>query len=62
MEKELKSILVRLNTISDQMRREQIVYRAELNDRLAKGLTGDEAIRHYNEWMINFNMDYLCVN
>lgn len=58
---ELQSILDRLVAINDQMKREQIVYRAELNDRLNKGLTGDQAIEHYNEWMVKFNMDYLCV-
>lgn len=58
---ELQNILDRLVAINDQMKREEIVYRAELNDRLAKGLTGDEAIKHYNEWMLQFNMDYLCV-
>ncbi|WP_223177179.1 hypothetical protein [Prevotella rectalis] len=37
------------------------VYQAELEDRLAKGLTGDAAIGHYNEWMETAGMSYLKV-
>lgn len=44
-----------------QMRKEAAVARQELADRQRKGLTGDAAIAHYNEWMHHFNMDYLIV-
>jgi len=44
-----------------QMRKEAAVARQELADRQRKGLTGDAAIAHYNEWMQRFGMDYLMV-
>lgn len=39
----LQRIADRLESISRNMRREEQVYRAELADRMAKGLTGEEA-------------------
>lgn len=44
-----------------QMRKETAVARQELADRQRKGLTGDAAIAHYNEWMQRYGMDYLMV-
>ena len=44
-----------------QMRREAVVARQELADRQHKGLTGDAAIAHYNEWMHRYGMDHLMV-
>lgn len=44
-----------------QMRKEAAVARQELADRQRRGLTGDAAIAHYNEWMQRFGMDYLMV-
>ena len=59
-------ILIRLQQISNQldcigrdMREEERVYAAELEDRLAKGITGDAAVKHYNEWMDKAGMSYL---
>nr|WP_314645470.1 hypothetical protein [uncultured Prevotella sp.] len=59
-------ILTRLQQISNQldcigrdMREEERVYAAELEDRLAKGITGDAAVKHYNEWMDKAGMSYL---
>ncbi|WP_333616588.1 hypothetical protein [Bacteroides pyogenes] len=64
----MKNILSTLQRISDSlerigedMRTEEQVYQAELADRLAKGLTGDDAIKHYNEWMIKAGMKHLTV-
>lgn len=37
--------------IGRDIRHEEQVYKAELEDRLSKGLTGDDAIQHYNDWM-----------
>ena len=48
-------------SMSMQMRKEVAVVRLELADRQRKGLTGDAAIAHYNEWMQRFGMDYLMV-
>ena len=44
-----------------QMRKEASVARQELADRQRKGLTGDAAIAHYNEWMHRHGMDHLIV-
>lgn len=44
-----------------QMRKEAAVARQELADRQRKGLTGDAAIAHYNEWMQRYGMEYLMV-
>ena len=35
------------------------VWAAELKDRLAKGITGNAAVKHYNEWMIKAGMEHL---
>lgn len=44
-----------------QMRKEAAVARQELADRQHKGLTGDAAIAHYNEWMQRYGMEHLMV-
>ena len=44
-----------------QMRKESAVARQELADRQRKGLTGDAAIAHYNEWMQQYGMEHLMV-
>lgn len=40
-----------LESIGRDMRKEEQVYKSEMEDRLSKGLTGEEAVRHYKEWM-----------
>ena len=44
-----------------QIRNEATVARQELADRQRKGLTGDAAIVHYNEWMQQYGMEHLMV-
>ncbi len=44
-----------------QIRNEAAVTRQELADRQRKGLTGDAAIAHYNEWMQRYGMEHLMV-
>ena len=44
-----------------QIRNEAAVARQELADRQRKGLTGDAAIAHYNEWMQTYGMEHLMV-
>lgn len=44
-----------------QIRNEATVARQELIDRQRKGLTGDAAIAHYNEWMQHYGMEHLMV-
>ena len=59
-------ILTQLQQISDNLeetgkdlRDMEKVWAAELKDRLAKGITGDAAVKHYNEWMDKAGMSYL---
>ena len=59
-------ILTQLQRISDNLeqtgkdlRDMEKVWAAELKDSLAKGITGDAAVRHYNEWMIKAGMSHL---
>lgn len=48
-------------SMGSQMRKEAAVARQELADRQRKGLTGDAAIAHYNEWMQRYGMEHLMV-
>lgn len=59
--KELQSIESKMQSIGDTIRREGSVYEAELADRLAKGLQGEAAINHYNDWMQRNGMEHLMV-
>lgn len=56
---QLQQISNQLDCIGRDMREEERVYAAELKDRLAKGVTGDAAVKHYNEWMDKAGMSYL---
>ena len=56
---QLQQISNQLDCIGRDMRDEERVYAAELKDRLAKGITGDAAVKHYNEWMDKAGMSYL---
>lgn len=56
---QLQQISNQLDCIGRDMREEERVYAAELEDRLAKGITGDAAVKHYNEWMDKEGMSYL---
>ena len=57
----LADIKRRLNNIGQEMKRENQVYMQERNERLRLGLTGEDAIRHYNEWMEREGMGHLKV-
>ena len=41
------------------LREMEKVWDEELKDRLAKGITGDAAVQHYNEWMDKAGMSHL---
>ena len=56
---QLQQISNQLDCIGRDMREEERVYAAELEDRLAKGITGDAAVQHYNEWMDKAGMAHL---
>jgi len=59
MKQELQQIAEHLERINRDLRNEGEVWDAELRDRQAKGLQGEAAIEHYNEWMRAAGMDYL---
>ena len=48
-----------MNNIGQEMKRENQVYMQEQNERIRLGLTGDDAVRHYNEWMEHEGMGHL---
>lgn len=56
---QLQQISNQLDCIGRDMREEERVYAAKLEDRLAKGITGDAAVQHYNEWMDKAGMSHL---
>lgn len=58
---DLTTIARQMNEINRQMNEEERVYRAELEDRRRRGLHGDAAIRHYNDWMLAHDMLHLMV-
>lgn len=59
--KGLKSIESKAEGLGKTMKEESAVYSAELEERLRLGLQGEEAVKHYNEWMKRNGMEYLMV-
>ena len=59
--KQLKGILSETIALGDRIQHEGAVYRAELEERQRLGLTGDAAVKHYNDYMDRFGMSYLKV-
>lgn len=57
----LQEIESQMETIGENIRKEEQVYRAELEERQRLGLHGEDAIHHYNEWMKRHNMSHLMV-
>ena len=57
----LQEIESQMETIGENIRKEEQVYRAELEERQRLGLHGEAAIKHYNEWMKKYGMEHLMV-
>ncbi len=57
----LQQISESMEELGNTMRREEMVCKEELADRLAKGIQGDAAIAHYNEWMEKAGLKHLIV-
>ena len=57
--KQLQRISNNLEQTGKDLRDMEKVWAAELKDRLAKGITGDAAVQHYNEWMDKAGMSHL---
>lgn len=45
-----------------ELREEHRVSAAEMADRQRLGLTGEEAVRHYNDWMLLHGLGHLVVD
>lgn len=58
---EFRRIEKRLTELNRQIRQESKIQAEELADRLRLGLTGDAAIKHYNDWMMLHGLTHLCV-
>ena len=56
---QLQRISSNLEQTGKDLREMEKVWAAELKDRLAKGITGDAAVQHYNEWMDKAGMSHL---
>lgn len=56
---QLQRISNNLEQTGKDLREMEKVWAAELKDRLAKGITGDAAVQHYNEWMDKAGMPHL---
>ena len=57
----LEGYLQQLNDIGDDIRRTGDAWRKEREERERLGLTGDAAIKHYNDWMDREGMPELKV-
>lgn len=59
MEQKLQLIAEHLERICRDLQNEGQVWDAEMKDRIAKGLEGEAAIEHYNQWMKAAGMEHL---
>lgn len=59
--RKLEGLLSNAVNLGERIRLEGAVYRAELSERQKLGLTGDAAVKHYNDYMDRFGMSYLKV-
>lgn len=59
---ELKRIERELKELGRQIREENRICAAELCDRQRRGLQGEEAIRHFNDWMMLHGLRHLVVD
>ena len=57
----LQEIESQMEAIGENIRKEEQVYRAELEERQRLGLHGEAAIKHYNKWMKKYGMEHLMV-
>lgn len=60
--RKIDDLLNKAVSLGEKMRLEGAVYRAELQERQRLGLTGDAAVKHYNDYMDKYGMSYLKVS
>lgn len=59
--KELQRLEHELDAMGRSIRNEDKIYREELEERLRLGLHGNEAIEHYNAWMLRNGLNHLVI-
>lgn len=59
--KELSAIVERMDQLSDTIRYETKVLLLERADAERLGLTGDDRVKHYNEFMEKYSLPYLKI-
>lgn len=59
---ELKRIDREMKELGRQIREENRIRAAELCDRQRLGLQGEDAIRHFNDWMMLHGLRHLVVD
>ena len=59
---ELKRLERDMKELGRQIREENRICAAELCDRQRLGLQGEDAIRHFNDWMILHGLRHLVVD
>lgn len=58
---ELKRLERELKELSRKMHEEERIIAAELHERLRLGLQGDDAVNHFNDWMMLHNLTHLVI-
>lgn len=59
--KELERIKARLDVIGNKIRYEERVIKEELEDRLLLNLSNEDALEHYNRWMLGAGLEHLVI-
>lgn len=50
-----------MKELGRKIREEHRIYQAEVEDRLRLGLSGEDAIKHYNDWMMLHDLPHLVI-
>lgn len=59
---ELKRLERDMKELGRQIREENRICAAEFSDRQRRGLQGEDAIRHFNDWMMLHGLRHLVVD
>lgn len=62
MSRRLAELCEASERLSRDMAQAEDVYKQELEERLRLGLRGDDAVRHYNKWMMAHGMGHLAID
>ncbi len=59
---ELRRIERELKELERRQREENRIMAAELVDRQRRGLTGEDAVMHWNDWMLLHDLPHLVID